>query len=126
MPTATSVVSDLVTVVKHMRLGVNGRSMVAPLYPKQLKTDEEIFSKYFLRLLVKDQTGVLATITTLFSQYNVSLERVLQLPLKETNEAEIIIMTHRTNKKAFDEVCQALANLDVIRAVKSRYRVEGE
>jgi homoserine dehydrogenase len=126
LPTATAVVSDLVTVVKHMRLGVSGRSMVAPLYPKILKTDEEIRSKYFLRLHVKDKTGVLATVTTLFSQYDVSLERVLQLPLKQTNDAEVIIMTHQTNKKAFDEVCQALEKLDVINAVKSRYRVEGE
>lgn len=109
-----------------MRLGVNGRSIVAPLYSKQLKTDEEIEAKYFLRLHVKDKTGVLATVTTLFSQYGVSLERVLQQPLKETQDAELIILTHQTNKRAFDEVCQALAELDVINAVKSRYRVEGE
>ncbi|MDQ0340465.1 homoserine dehydrogenase [Caldalkalibacillus uzonensis] len=126
LPTATAVVSDLVTVVKHMRLGVSGRSMVAPLYPKHLKTKEEILSKYFLRLHVKDQTGAFATITSLFSEHGVSLERVLQLPLKEAGLAEVVIMTHQTNKKAFDEVCQALECLEVIQAVKSRYRVEGE
>ncbi|GGK35000.1 homoserine dehydrogenase [Caldalkalibacillus thermarum] len=126
LPTATAVVSDLVTVVKHMRLGVSGRSMVAPLYDKQLKKDEEIFSKYFLRLHLKDKTGAFARITSLFSEHGVSLERILQLPLKEAGLAEVVVMTHQTNKKAFDDVCRALAKMDVIQAIKSRYRVEGE
>ncbi len=83
LPTATSVVSDLVAVMKNMRLGVNGRSAVTPQYDKQLKDDSEIYSKYFLRIHVKDQVGAFAKITSLFSERGVSFEKILQLPLKQ-------------------------------------------
>ena len=45
LPTATAVVSDMVTVIKNMRLGVNGRSAVSPQYPKQLKDHTEILAE---------------------------------------------------------------------------------
>ena len=57
LPTATSVVSDLVTIIRNMKLGVNGQRMVAPYETKRLKTDQEKGSKYFLRLVVADQPG---------------------------------------------------------------------
>ena len=37
LPTATSIVSDLVVVMKNMQSGVNGKGNIAPQYPKQLK-----------------------------------------------------------------------------------------
>ena len=50
LPTATAVVSDLVAVVKNIGLGVNGRSAVSPQFKKALKSANEIFAKFFLRL----------------------------------------------------------------------------
>ncbi|MRX73222.1 homoserine dehydrogenase [Bacillus lacus] len=125
LPTATAVVSDLVGVLKNMRLGVNGRSAVAPQYDKQLKQPHEIFAQYFLRIHVKDQVGALAKITALFSERGISFEKILQLPLKGENLAEIVIITHKASKKDFDEILSELHDLDVIDQVKSKYRVEG-
>lgn len=126
LPTATSVVSDLVEVMKNMRLGVNGSKYIAPQFTKNLKSDEEILSKYFLRIHVKDQAGAFAAITALFSSYNVSFEKILQLPLKDRDLAEIVIITHHANKKAYNEIMKKLNTLDVVYDVKSSYRVEGE
>lgn len=126
LPTATSVVSDVVEVMKNMRLGVNGSKFIAPQFPKSLKLDEEIFSKYFLRIHVKDQAGAFAAITALFSSYNVSFEKILQLPLKDSDLAEIVIITHHANKKAYNEIMEKLNILEVVYEVKSSYRVEGE
>lgn len=126
MPTATAVVSDLVEVMKNMRLQVNGNHLVNPQFKKQLKTDEEIQSKYFLRIHVKDEAGAFAKITTLFSDYGVSFEKILQLPVLEKEIAEIVIITHRASKKAYEDIMQELSQLDVVYDVKSSYRVEGE
>lgn len=126
LPTATSVVSDVVEVMKNMRLGVNGSKFISPQYTKSLKSDEEILSKYFLRIHVKDQAGAFAAITALFSSYNVSFEKILQLPLKDRDLAEIVIITHHANKKAYNEIMEKLNTLDVVYDVKSSYRVEGE
>ncbi|BDG37307.1 homoserine dehydrogenase [Saccharococcus caldoxylosilyticus] len=126
LPTATAVVSDLVAVMKNMRLGVNGHYAVSPQYEKQLKSPAEIFSKYFLRIHVKDQVGAFAKITTLFSERGVSFEKILQLPLKDNNLAEIVIVTHRASQQDYEEILQQLRDLEIVQEVKSSYRVEGE
>lgn len=125
LPTATAVVSDLVTVVKNMRLGVSGRSIIPPMYEKQLKSEEEIQSQYFFRLRVKDKTGSFSAITSLFASHDVSFEKLLQLPMKGTGLAEVIIITHKTSKKTYKEICDKLEKLDVVEQVSSSYRVEG-
>ncbi|WP_127494569.1 homoserine dehydrogenase [Paenibacillus glycanilyticus] len=125
LPTATSIVSDLVAVVKNLKLGVNGKQGILTYKEKKLKSDEQISSKYFLLLHVDDRAGVLAQITQIFAEYEVSLESVLQQPNPNNPDAEIIVITHDANKAAIQKVLQKFESLDVIRKVKSVYRVEG-
>lgn len=125
LPTATAVVSDLVTVVKNLKLGVNGRGMVAPYREKKLKDDEQIYAKYFIRLIVLDRRGVLAEMTQLLANHDVSLEHVLQKPYNSGHKAEIIIVTHESTKNGMELVLEKFAQQDYIVEVKSCYRVEG-
>lgn len=125
MPTATSVVADLVAVIKNLKLGVNGLKAIVPYKPKKLKTDEQIMYKNFILLHVDDKAGVLAQITQVFAEYNVSLESVVQQPNEHNPDAEIIIVTHNASKANMDEVLDHFEGLEVIRRIKSVYRVEG-
>ncbi|MCV4234984.1 homoserine dehydrogenase [Virgibacillus sp. LDC1] len=125
MPTATSVVADLVAVIKNLKLGVNGLKAIVPYKPKKLKTDEQIMYKNFILLHVDDKAGVLAQITQVFAEYNVSLESVVQQPNEHNPDAEIIIVTHNASKANMDEVLNHFEGLEVIRRIKSVYRVEG-
>lgn len=125
MPTATSVVADLVAVVKNLKLGVNGLKAIVPYKPKKLKSDEQIMFKNFLLLQVADKAGVLAQITQAFAEYEVSLESVVQSPNADTPDAEIMIVTHNASKASMNQVLQHFETLEVIRRVKSVYRVEG-
>ncbi|PLR82850.1 homoserine dehydrogenase [Bacillus canaveralius] len=125
LPTATAIVSDLVGVMKNMRLGVNGKSAISPQYEKKLKQPEEIYSKYFLRIHVKDEVGVFANITSVFAEHGVSFEKILQLPLKEAEEAEIVLVTHRSSLEDFEQILNKLRDLSAINEIKSSYRVEG-
>ncbi|MCP8968028.1 homoserine dehydrogenase [Ectobacillus ponti] len=126
LPTATSVVSDLVAVMKNMRLGVNGNSAVSPQYPKVLKSEDEVMAKYFLRLHVRDEVGVFARITSLFSEYNASFERIIQMPLEERGTAEIVLVTHRAVLADYNKLLQKLEGLDVVKSIKASYRIEGD
>ncbi|KQL48826.1 homoserine dehydrogenase [Brevibacillus choshinensis] len=125
LPTATAVVSDLVTVVKNRKLGVNGRGMVAPYKEKILKDDTQKLSKYFLRIVVADKRGVLAQITQLLADKNISLEQVIQQPYNNNGEAEIIMITHLSSKSDMDGVLSYMETMDIVTKVKSCYRVEG-
>lgn len=125
LPTATAVVSDLVTVVKNIKLGVTGRGMVAPYREKRLKSPDQVMAKNFFRLLAEDRAGVFARVTQILAEHNVSLERVLQLPA-ESGTSEVILVTHLASKAALDAVAEELNQLDVVKEIKSRYRVEGD
>ncbi|MBT2290485.1 homoserine dehydrogenase [Paenibacillus albidus] len=125
MPTATSVVADLVAVVKNLKLGVNGLKQIVPYKQKKLKSDEDILFKNFLLLHVDDKAGVLAKITQVFAEYDVSLDSVVQQANPNNTNAEIIIVTHDASKASMNKVLKHFEELSVIRRVKSHYRVEG-
>ncbi|WP_088104652.1 homoserine dehydrogenase [Halalkalibacter urbisdiaboli] len=125
LPTATAVVSDLVTVMRNMRLGVTGHSVLVPLHEKVLKEANEIEAKHFLRLRVLDKAGTFSTITSLFAEFEVSFEKLLQLPVEGEEVAEVIIITHKTSEENYEKLYQRLTALDVVESVESSYRVEG-
>jgi homoserine dehydrogenase len=124
LPTATSVVSDLVAVMKNLRLGVNGRSAVTPQYSKRLKDDSEKYAKYFIRLHVQDEVGVFADLTTVFAKYGVSFEKILQLPVVKNEVAEIVLVTHHASYTNYEKILQELTDMDAVKQIKSAYRVE--
>ncbi|WP_018921847.1 homoserine dehydrogenase [Salsuginibacillus kocurii] len=127
LPTATAVVSDLITVVKNNNLGVSGRSMVPPQFEKSLKSDEDIRSKYFLRMHVKDETGVFDEITSLFSKHDISFEKILQVPLAKNGagKAEVVMITHETSRTSYEVIYEKLKSMESIHELESSYRVEG-
>ncbi|WP_338083495.1 homoserine dehydrogenase [Fictibacillus nanhaiensis] len=125
LPTATSVVSDLVAVVKNMRLGVNGKTAVAPQFIKQLKQPEEILGKFFYRLHIKDEAGAFSSIASLFALHEISLEKLIQSPVDQKGIAEVVIVTHGTNKHQDNQVYNLLRDSEVVQEIKSHYRVEG-
>ncbi|RUS47666.1 homoserine dehydrogenase [Cohnella sp. AR92] len=125
MPTATSVVSDLVAVIKNSKLGVNGRQAALTYKEKKLKSDEQIASRYFLLLHVEDRAGVLAQIANVFSRVEMSIESVMQPAAPDQYGAELIITTHNASKASLNQVLGEFEKLSAIRRVKSVYRVEG-
>ncbi|ABY46342.1 homoserine dehydrogenase [Bacillus mycoides] len=126
LPTATAVVSDLVAVMQNIRLGVTGNSAVVPQYQKVLKEPDEIIVKKFLRLHVKDEIGVFAKITSLFSERGVSFEKIIQMPLEEKGKAEIVIVTHRASLADYEYILHTLQSYEEIDCVKANYRIEGD
>lgn len=126
LPTATAIVSDLVAVMKNMRLGVNGTSSVLAQYPKVLKEDNEIFYKSFFRFTVQDQVGSFANITALFTECEISFEKIIQVPLKNKGLAEIILVTHEASIASYNKVLHALDQTNVVDEVVSYYRIAGE
>ncbi|GGE40528.1 homoserine dehydrogenase [Pullulanibacillus camelliae] len=127
LPTATAVVSDLISVIQNKHMGVNGQGVVLPHNPTRLKSDKEIYSKYFLRFQLKDEAGAFSKVTALLGKYQMSIEKLIQHPLEQQQGvAEIVMTTHRTNRQAVNDVLSELQSLDVVYDVLSGYRIEGE
>ncbi|PGM90677.1 homoserine dehydrogenase, partial [Bacillus cereus] len=89
----------------------------------ELQGDEEVVSKYFLRISLRDEPGMLQKITECFVNYSVSLKEVIQLPLNR-ELAEVVVVTHRTSKYQFERVLGAIEA--VASEINSYYIIEEE
>ncbi|WP_018930824.1 homoserine dehydrogenase [Gracilibacillus lacisalsi] len=126
MPTATAVVSDLMDVVKNIRLGITGNEYVIPQYEKQLKENAEKYMQYFIRMEVDDEAGTFQNITNVFTNEKVSFQKILQLPSDKEKMAEIVMVTHKISKQQLLNSRENLKGLDVVNEIISCYRVDGE
>ena len=87
-----------------------------------LKAQDEIASKYYLRVNVSDRAGVLAKITKVFEENSISVETMLQRPAT-LNSANLLISTHTALEKDIQAMMQALENLDFVNAAPVMIRI---
>jgi homoserine dehydrogenase len=116
MPTASAVVADIINVA----LGVT------PLAFKQLNIFPdsvpraavlpitELSSRYYLRLLAKDKPGVLAQVTKILGQQNISLSAIMQHEANLGQFVPVVITTHKAQEGA---VQKALKELNALPAI---------
>ncbi len=96
--TASAVISDIADAVLLLRRGnaplpvpAHQRCPLAPL--------ESIRGRYYLRLDVKDQPGVLAKIATTTAATRVSIASMVQRPSARRGAATLLLTTHESNEK---------------------------
>jgi len=80
-----------------------------------LKPTANIESKYYLRVNVSDRAGVLARITKIFEEKNISIETMLQRP-SENSSANLLISTHIAKESDIQSMIDALEALDFVNA----------
>ena len=79
LPTAVSVVSDVIDVVRNLRAGSAGRGRPhGALLPLVAQPIASVESRYFLRMTVRDRAGVLARIAGALGAHEVSIEQMVQ------------------------------------------------
>ena len=81
-------------------------------------------TKYYLRLLVKDESGVLAAISEIFSQYEVSIRSMVQPTTHGDGTAELIFMTHTANEAHFEDALKEVAALSCVVKIGTMIRIE--
>jgi len=78
-----------------------------------LKDKDTIKSKYYLRFSVQDKPGVLAEITKLFGEHNISIETILQRP-SATDNVNLLLSTHVAIERDIQNVIGICEKLDFI------------
>ena len=120
--TASAVVANIIDIARSGKtapmLGFD-----KPLEGKlTLKSTDDINSKYYLRINVSDRAGVLAKITKIFEEHNISVETMLQRPAS-TNSANLLISTHIALEKDVQAMMKVLESLDFINAAPVMIRI---
>ena len=67
------------------------------------------FCSSYLRIEVKDQSGVLLSITKSFAQNKISIKNLIQNPDKKNKRASVIIITHKSLEKNYKKLLSALS-----------------
>jgi len=87
-----------------------------------LKSVDDINSKYYLRINVSDRAGVLAKITKVFEENNISVETMLQRPSTATS-ANLLISTHIALEKDIQSMIKELEKLDFVNSSPVMIRI---
>ncbi len=119
-PTATAVLGDVIDAARE----ILASAQVAPrikFSPGALVSFEEIETKWYMRLEVADEPGVLAQIAGAFGRADVSIKSVWQEG--QGSEATLLIVTHRATERAQHEALSSLGDLDAVRNIGAVVRV---
>ncbi len=126
LPTATSVVSDIICVAKNIKLGVTGNLFNSYSHETKKATDEEIFSKSFFRLEVADKNGAFLKLTEIFTSEDIGYDKIIQEDKNKGDDICILgIITHSTNVAATKRAIAKINNESILK-IKSHYEVIGE
>ena len=129
-PTASAVVADLVDVVRTLTTDPENRVPHLAFQPDALSDlpvlpMAEVETAYYLRLQALDRPGVLADVTRILADRDISIEAILQKePATAASHVPIILLTHRVREQRMNEAIAAIEALDSIRAAVTRIRLE--
>ena len=120
-PTATSVLGDVIDAARQVLAGAQAAPPIR-FSSAELADFADVATKWYLRLEVADEPGVLARIAGTFGDAGVSIKSVWQEG--EGSEAMLLIVTHRAAEHRQRQAIDALRRLDAVRNVAATLRVE--
>ena len=109
LPTATSVVSDVITVAKNIGLGITGTIFNSYQHETLLTEDCIVYSKYYIAIEMQDQTGQFLELTTIFNEEKIGFDQIIQDPLGN-GLSKVVIVTHKMNKTQQNAVVKTLSD----------------
>jgi len=117
MPTASAVVADIIDVAlgnsatTFRHLSLQPRSQTAPLIEKI----DNLISRFYIRIMCKDQPGVIAQWSKVLAEHQISISGALQHEdIGPDNTVPVVIATHPTRQKNITAALEDMEKLDVI------------
>ena len=129
-PTASAVVADIVDVARVLTSDPENRVPHLAFQPQSLSNVPvldmaEVETAYYLRMQAEDKPGVMAEVTRILGDRNISIEAIIQKePLVGSDKATIIMLTHKVLEKNMNQAIADIEALDTIAGKVTRIRVE--
>lgn len=130
--TASAVVADIIDIGRHLVAGIAAPIVPALGYRNQhqaipVMNIEDIESEYYLRIPAKDVVGVMAKISSILQNCDISIEAVIQKELQKEAGSEsvpIVILTHNAIERQMNKAIAEIEALDDVVGTITRIRVE--
>jgi homoserine dehydrogenase len=129
-PTASSVIADLVDITRMHTADPENRVPHLAFQPDAVSDMPilpmaEVESGYYLRLRVEDKPGVLADITRILADQQISIDAMIQREPEEGEaQTDIIMLTHVVREKQVDAAIAKIEALPVVNGKIIRLRLE--
>ena len=129
-PTASAVIADLVDVTRMHTADPEHRVPHLAFQPDQIGDLPvlpigEVETSYYLRMRVEDRPGVLADITRILADREISIDAMIQKePSEGEDQTDIILLTHRSIEKRVVDAIRAIEALPTVRGRVVRIRLE--
>jgi homoserine dehydrogenase len=129
-PTASAVIADLVDVTRLHTADPHHRVPHLAFQPDQLADTpilpmDEVRTSYYLRLRAFDRPGVLADITRILADSEISIDAMVQKePAEGEEQVNIILLTHITVEKNINAAIAKIEALDTVAGQVMRIRLE--
>ncbi|GCB01934.1 homoserine dehydrogenase [Sulfuriferula multivorans] len=129
-PTASSVVADLVDVTRMHTADPHNRVPHLAFQPDALSDEpilpmDEVRTAYYLRLRALDKPGVLADVTRILADLDISIDAMMQKePHEGEEQVDIIMLTHQSMEKNINAAMAKIEALPAICGKIARIRVE--
>ncbi len=131
-PTASAVVADIIDVIRRIKAEAKSDEVVPHLgfVSEALETVPAIHAQdfscgFYLRLAVSDEPGVMAEVTKIFAEQNISLEAVIQKEPAAGNEiVQIILLTNECQERLIDQCIEKIQALSALQDTVVKIRVE--
>ncbi|MEY3251239.1 MAG: homoserine dehydrogenase Hom, partial [Pseudomonadota bacterium] len=129
-PTASAVIADLVDIARLQSADPGHRVPHLAFQPGSLADTpilpiSEVVTAYYLRLVVADKAGVLARITGILAEHDISIDAVLQRESAEgEKQTDLIILTHDTVEGRMSAALAQMQALPTVLAPIVRLRKE--
>lgn len=122
LPTASAVIGDVFDVARNIIFECNGRIGCTCYKKLPIKNITEIESRYFLRMVVENRPGVLASIASVLGSNNVSIAQITQKNT-ENDKAELVVITERVLEKNFKDSIIVFKEMNMVKDICSIIRV---
>ncbi len=129
-PTASSVIADLVDVTRMQTADPMHRVPTLSFQPDLLSDTpvismNDVETSYYLRMQVIDKPGVMAEITHIVAENNISISALIQKePGSDSDRVSIIMLTHLTVEKNINAAIARIESLPVVTNKVIRIRIE--
>ena len=127
LPTAVSVVSDILDVARSIVAGVAGLSTRSlSMKPRPLRPMADVRARYYLRFGVADRPGVMGRLAGALGDAGVSIEQIVQqgLPTEEGGPVEVVMITHLAREGAVREALGAVEREAFLARPVKLFRIE--
>jgi homoserine dehydrogenase len=129
LPTAMSVVSDMIEIGRNMFARVAGApapTRPRPAQPRELLAQGDIRTRYYLRFGVHDKPGVLGQLMTILGAHGISIAQVVQD--SRAGDAEpvwVVVLTHEARERDMRAALAEIDTLEVVRQPSRLIRIAG-